>query len=479
MFANYLLDILRILSEYKKATKVPKIATTEGTFAPSGLKILEIQEYFYNYLLKKIPDSEKTDSMNEYMEYLRKEIISKKKFSSKPEHFALNQIFSFFPKGFDFHFDYENIEIVAYDKDNVVSSKIIVPSNELVLSLTFTKIFVKLLDLEIEITDLNKCETIIEQLKDLAKDKFKVVQIVLEPCYKQIKDGIEPILNDDNIGYTQILNEQKNNLLRGQPLASSGSELERQYNLKKEEEKRRIQQQMLLQRQKEERELLLRQQQERLRLQKENEERQKQIQLQKQKEELLKRQQLEQQERERQKQLEKQRPQNKVPLPQQKFQNQISNQQHNPKNQMPKYTNINSTKVNSSSNASNKGNYLINQKIPKDNVGNNKSFGNVKNTNINNNILPKMQRQISGSYHEPLDKESYSIFSGNQGSIRYNTGENINHLNNVRYGNYINNTGPNVNNNIKLYYQTEKPHSYGFQGNMNNIPTSGNNSNYI
>ena len=355
------------------------------------------------------------------------------------------------------------------------------PSNELVLSLTFTKIFVKLLDLEIEITDLNKCETIIEQLKDLAKDKFKVVQIVLEPCYKQIKDGIEPILNDDNIGYTQILNEQKNNLLRGQPLASSGSELERQYNLKKEEEKRRIQQQMLLQRQKEERELLLKQQQERLRLQKENEERQKQIQLQKQKEELLKRQQLEQQERERERQklLEKQRPQNKVPQPQQKFQNQISNQQHNPKNQMPKYTNINSTKVNSPSNASNKGNYLINQKIPKDNVGNNKSFGNVKNTNINNNILPKMQRQISGSYHEPLDKESYSIFSGNQGSIRYNTGENINHLNNVRYGNYINNTGPNVNNNIKLYYQTEKPHSYGFQGNMNNIPTSGNNSNYI
>ena len=83
MFANYLLDILRILSEYKKATNAPKIATTEGTFAPEGQKILEMQEYFYNYLLKKIPDIEKTDSMNEYMDYLRKQIISKKKFSSK------------------------------------------------------------------------------------------------------------------------------------------------------------------------------------------------------------------------------------------------------------------------------------------------------------------------------------------------------------------------------------------------------------
>jgi hypothetical protein len=236
---------------------------------------------------------------------------------------------------------------------------------------------------------------------------------------------------------------------------------------------------MLLQRQKEERELLLKQQQERLRLQRENEERQKQIQLQKQKEDLLKRQQLEQQERERQKKLEKQRLQNKIPLSQQKFQNQISNQQHIPKNQLPKYTNKTSNEVNSPSNALNKANYLINQKMPKDNLGKNKSFGKVKNTDINNNILPKMQRQISGSYNEPLDKESYSIFGGSQGSIRYNTGENINHLNNVSYGNYINNTGSNVNDYLKLYHQAERPNSNLIKGNMNNASTSGNNLNYI
>jgi hypothetical protein len=156
-----------------------------------------MQEYFYNYLLKKIPDSEKTDSMIEYMEYLRRQINSKKKFSSKPEHFTINQIFSFFPKGFEFHFDYENIEVVAYDKENTVSSKIIIPSSEVIFKITFTKIYAKLLELEAEITDLNKCEKIIEQLKDLAKDKFKVVQIVIEPCYRQLKDGIEPLLKDE------------------------------------------------------------------------------------------------------------------------------------------------------------------------------------------------------------------------------------------------------------------------------------------
>ena len=219
IFSVYLLDILRILSEYKKATNSPKITTSEGDFSPDGKTILEIQEYFYNYLLKKIPDNEKTESMIEYMEYLRKEISSKKKFSSKPEHFQLNQIFSFFPKGFEFHFDYENIEVVAYDKDNIVSSKIIVPSSELILSLTFSKIFVKLLELEVEIADLNRCETIIEQLKDLAKDKFKVVQIVIEPCYKQIKDEINPLLKGNNSEYKQILQNQNssNNIRQKSP----------------------------------------------------------------------------------------------------------------------------------------------------------------------------------------------------------------------------------------------------------------------
>ena len=90
-----------------------------------------------------------------------------------------------------------------------------------------------------------------------------------------------------------------------------------------------------------------------------------------------------------------------------------------------------------------------------------------------------MQRQISGSYHEPLDKESYSIFSGTQGNIRYNTGDNINNLNNVSYGNYTNNTGSNFNNNIKLYQNTDKPHSYIFEKKVNNGPTLGNSSNYI
>jgi len=212
LFVNYLLDILRILSDFKKATNIPKIAKSEGPNAVSGKIILEIQEYFYKYITEKMPDKDKTESVIEYMEYLRKEISSKKKFSSKPQHYDLNQIFTVFPKGFDFHFDYENIELVAYDKNNIVSTKMIIPSNEFIFGINFTKIFIKLLDLEMEISDLNRCESIIEQLKGLAEDKFKVVQIVLKPCYKEIKEGIEPLLKDNEEEYKQILKNTNNNI---------------------------------------------------------------------------------------------------------------------------------------------------------------------------------------------------------------------------------------------------------------------------
>ena len=212
LFVNYLLDILRILSDFKKATNIPKIAKSEGPNVVGGKIILEIQEYFYKYITEKMPDKDKTESVIEYMEYLRKEISSKKKFSSKPQHYDLNQIFTVFPKGFDFHFDYENIELVAYDKNNIVSTKMIIPSNEFIFGINFTKIFVKLLDLEMDISDLNRCESIIEQLKGLAEDKFKVVQIVLKPCYKEIKEGIEPLLKDNEEEYKQILKNTNNNI---------------------------------------------------------------------------------------------------------------------------------------------------------------------------------------------------------------------------------------------------------------------------
>ena len=70
---------------------------------------------------------------------------------------------------------------------------IIILSSEIFFNISFTKIFVKALDLEVEVEDLNKCESILEQLKELAKDKFKVAEIILEPCYKEIKKTLQKV----------------------------------------------------------------------------------------------------------------------------------------------------------------------------------------------------------------------------------------------------------------------------------------------
>ena len=530
MFANYLLDILRILSEYKKATNVPKISSSKGTFSPSGQSILEMQEYFYNYLLKKIPDSEKTESMKEYMEYLRKEIISKKKFSSKPEHFTLNQIFSFFPKGFEFHFDYENIEVVAYDKDNVVSSKIIIPSSEIILSLTFTKIFVKLLELEVEISDLNRCETIIEQLKDLAKDKFKVLEIVIEPCYKQIKDGIEPILKDNSVEYKQILKAQKDNIntnidnnkntpiMQGENIEQEENEeenleinnlLDKQFIIQKQQEenqkiipnhlliqKQKEQQEMLLKKQKEQQLLIQQQkqkeQEEKLLLMKQQQEKERlqQIQLQKQKEALINQQQLLLlQQQKQQKELINQNnpklhPQNSIPKPHQQIlsqsqgpilQQKISiNQSQLPnKNLILKNSRIAAPTANLSTNLSQstKGK-TGGVKIPKDNNKTKIKFSNFNNynsVNVNNSNLPKLQRQFSGgSSHQVMNNNNQvNINPQIQQYIGYNTSSNDQQIQNLYNTNY-NITVPNLNNNGYIYHNNNQQNSY-ITGNSNQI----------
>ena len=513
MFANYLLDILRILSEYQKATNVPKISSSKGTFSPSGQSILEMQEYFYTYLLKNIPDSEKTDSMNEYMEYLKKEIISKKKFSSKPEHFTLNQIFSIFPKGFEFHFDYENIEVVAYDKYNVVSSKIIIPSSEVIFILTFTKIFVKILELEIEITDLNKCETIIEQLKDLAHDKFKVIEIVIEPCYKQIKDGIEPLLKDNSIEYKQILKAQNQNINtynnknnpqiqqtenveqdeKEEEKIEINNLLDKQFILQnKEEEKQKIRQnQILIQKEKEQKELALKRQkeqqlliqkqkqkenEEKLRLKEQQEKERQQFLLQKQKEALLNQQKLENQKKmallqQQQKQRQQQEllnqnkpklhPQNSVVKPHQQIisQNQEAFLQQNISQNQSQQQNRSRLLKNSRQAAptANITNRAQNQtlKIPKDNVKTNKKIINTNNYNsVNNNNynLPKMKRQFSGG--PPLQGMNYlsqlNINPQNKQYIEYNTNSNAKPIQNL-YNTHYNITVPNKSNNEYIY----------------------------
>ena len=438
LFVNYLLDILHILSDYQKATNIPQIAKSQGTFGVGGKTILDVQEYFYNYIMNKIPQNERTDSIMEYIEYLKKQISSKKKFSSKPQHFALNQIFSIFPKGFDFHFDYENIELVAYDEKNIVSSKLIVPSNEIVFGINFTKIFVKLLDLDIEISDLNRCESIIEQLKGLAEDKFKVVKIVLEPCYKQIKDGIEPLMKDNKEEYKQILKGNNNqnlkidnnlnnvnnyntvpNIMNNQ--IQNVQKSDQEILMEKKAEENRQNEQRLMQKQKEKELLDLM-----IKNHKENE-----LLIKKQKE---------------QDQLYLRHPLNRGQK-QLLYPNQIQQQ----KNMIPK------TQVTSNIPQNINQNNIFDEipKIPRDSKRSKKNMNIPEQNNLNNNHLPKVE---SGSSYQLLEKGLINLNEGmntNYNNMEFlsNTNYNINspNLNDIGYNQQYS-LFNNENNNIEYKY---------------------------
>ena len=434
LFVNYLLDILHILSHYQKATNIPQIAKSQGSFAVDGKTILDVQEYFYNYILKKIPENEKTESIMEYTEYLRKQISSMKKFSSKPEHFALNQIFSFFPKGFDFHFDYENIELVAYDEKNTVSSKMIVPSNEIVFGINFTKIFAKLLDLEIEVSDLNKCESIIEQLKGLAEDKFKVIKIVLEPCYKQIKDGIEPLLKDNEEEYKQKL--KGDNINNNKNLNNVNKvNLMPNFTLNPNQDYQKNEQEIFVQKNVEENpqnnQILMRKQ-------KEKEKELLDLMIKKHKEnELL---------------IKKQKEQDQLYLrkPLNKGEKQLlySNQVQNKTNILPKYPQA----LNNPQNNIQNNPYDEVPKIPRDSIRSKKSQIDSNQSNLNNNYLPKIE---SGSSYQLLGKGLIGLNEGmntNYNNIEYlsNSNYNINEPNmkDIGYNKNYNLFNNEINNNI-------------------------------
>ena len=100
---------------------------------------------FIDILSKGINQSE---SINEYIDYLDKE--NKKLFNfnndkDSKQMFELNYLFSFFPKGIKFYFDYKNIEGVYYDKMEKMMGKFMISPFNINVSIGSPKIIVNML----------------------------------------------------------------------------------------------------------------------------------------------------------------------------------------------------------------------------------------------------------------------------------------------------------------------------------------------
>ena len=77
--------------------------------------------------IEKMPNASNNPLLKNYINYLKNE-LDKTKFLSKEENSELNYIFTYFSKGVEINFNFDNIECVFYNnKNNKFSGKILLP----------------------------------------------------------------------------------------------------------------------------------------------------------------------------------------------------------------------------------------------------------------------------------------------------------------------------------------------------------------
>ena len=226
LFYNYLSESLKILNEYTKVfhyeTKKKFLLNffKEDTIENSR-QLYHAKKYFYKNIAL-LPDEEKTESMVRYGEYLRKEISLMKIFNTKVEDFNLNYLFSYFNNGIRFHFSFENLECVYYNKYNKMSGKFIFPMNEIDIIISIKKIILNILGMQLEINDLEDSKWILKKIKKLFDHKFFMFEIVLEPCYSLLKqelyrnssNDINYYTNNNENNQNKIINQNEINIIK-------------------------------------------------------------------------------------------------------------------------------------------------------------------------------------------------------------------------------------------------------------------------
>ena len=205
-FPQYIIDMISIYLDYTKDKSDPKIErsqvkSTDGGGMEGTKQLLKMRQEFYQILIQ-MPNIEKTESIKEYINHLDNEIKNLLKFSDEIDikpFFEMNYLFSYFPKGIKFYFDYENIECVYYNKMGKMLGKFMISPYNINFSISLTKISIHLLGINIEIDNLKESKFLFEKLMEncqkMLSEKKDVVELVIEPCFTAIKDEL---VNDGN-----------------------------------------------------------------------------------------------------------------------------------------------------------------------------------------------------------------------------------------------------------------------------------------
>ena len=208
-FPQYIFDMISIFLDYKNDTpqiKKSQIRSTDGGGMDGNKILFKLRQQLYR-ILSELDNKEKTESIKEYMNYLNNEIQKLQNFNEDVDtypYFELNYLFSFFPKGIKFYFDYENIECVYYNDHHKMLGKFMISPFVINVSISLSKIIANIFGFNIEINNLIESKKLVEKLgeecKNMMNQKKDMVKLIIEPCYEAIKtELIKEGVFDDNV----------------------------------------------------------------------------------------------------------------------------------------------------------------------------------------------------------------------------------------------------------------------------------------
>ena len=148
------------------------------------------------------------------LEYTSNKLLTFSKDIDAKPFFEINYLFSFFPKGIKFYFDYENIEGVYYNKMEKMMGKFMISPYNINISISQSKIIMSFFGINIEINNLIESKLLIEKLmeqcKKMIEDKKDMMQIIIEPCYISLKNELMNENQFDDSIVNNIENMKKN-----------------------------------------------------------------------------------------------------------------------------------------------------------------------------------------------------------------------------------------------------------------------------
>ena len=213
LFSEYILKCANIIKDFiysNKKAQIKSIINVQSTENDINAKknLLEMQKYFLDKL-NKLPEKIKVGKIKSYIAYLQTELNKDKIKSHKLDNYELNYLFNIFSKGIDITIDYDNLECLYYSKkNNKVCGKAIMPSPMFNFRVNSSSISFKLYDFEFEMDDLDNTKILFKTLHTILEDKFKMTQLLIEPCISQLKKELEQ--KESQINAEQIKKSNNN-----------------------------------------------------------------------------------------------------------------------------------------------------------------------------------------------------------------------------------------------------------------------------